>query len=110
MWLIGSPQMTPLRCSSVTICATTPSSILSCNCFLRFGWPPFLSTPLNNINLPALLNIMSGTFHLGAAVGIGAEFDFFGLGRILFTESELLDFQPTPDKTGWRFPELEDST
>ena len=101
--------MTPLKISSVIICATTPSSILSCNFFFRIGSAPFLSTPLKSTNLPALLNIKSGTFQTGAAVVAGAVWDFLADGRALFTVRELLDFEPGLDSEDLYFPVFDDS-
>jgi hypothetical protein len=61
--------------------------------------------PLSKINLPALLNTMSGTFQIGAALGVGAVLDFFGAGRVLFTVKELLDFELGLYGTGGGFRE-----
>jgi hypothetical protein len=90
IWHTGSPQMTPRSNSSVIICATTPSFILSLVCFLlgRFSYLPTLR---KSTILPALLSAASGTGHIGAAACVGAAVDFFGGDLLLLMARELLD-------------------
>ncbi|KAK1529643.1 hypothetical protein CPAR01_11955 [Colletotrichum paranaense] len=63
-WQTGSPQTTPLSSSSVTVCATTPSSNLSATVFrsrgLAFG-SPLRSTTI----LPGELSVPGGRRHTG---------------------------------------------
>lgn len=63
-WHTGSPQITPRSCSSVVVCATTPSLSLCSTVFfpssLAFGSPD-----RNTTIRPALLSVPGGTCHTG---------------------------------------------
>ncbi|ROV91113.1 hypothetical protein VSDG_07844 [Cytospora chrysosperma] len=62
-WQTGFPHTTPLSCSSVATCATTPSLSRSSTVFFPLTRPglPERRTTIR----PALLSVLGGTFHTG---------------------------------------------
>ncbi|KAL1850752.1 hypothetical protein VTK73DRAFT_9598 [Phialemonium thermophilum] len=70
-WHKGSPQTTVRSSSSLAVCATTPSSNLSCTVvaalfFLRRAPTDFTSPDDRSTTMrPALLSVQGGTFHTG---------------------------------------------